>query len=183
MFASAPDHREQGIPDDSAELSSWDFLQDLDFVSEPDSVLAAVPKSTATALSSSLSAREKNRIAQQKFRKKKASAVQVLLAVLRLPVFIRLLCLQKERDQTIEAQLAETTSELHNLRLKQKELEARNSLLEKVAALSRQQSLQPDTPSNAKSENGGLNRRQVCCWVGVSRHTASRPITDACTNS
>ena len=45
----------------------------------------------------------------------------------------------QERSQSIEAQLAETTSQLHELRLRQRQLEARNSLLEKVAALNKQQ--------------------------------------------
>ena len=46
----------------------------------------------------------------------------------------------QERSQSIEAQLAETTSQLHELRLRQRQLEARNSLLEKVAVLNKQQS-------------------------------------------
>lgn len=47
---------------------------------------------------------------------------------------------QKAKSQTIEVQLAETTAQLNELKLKQKQLEARNALLEKVAALNRQPS-------------------------------------------
>jgi len=36
----------------------------------------------------------------------------------------------QERSSNIEAQLAETTSQLHNLRLRQSQLEAQNHLLE-----------------------------------------------------
>ena len=73
----------------------------------------------------------------------------------------------QEREQTIEAQLAETTSELHNLRLKQRELEARNSLLEKVAALNRQQSLHEDASGNGVGNIGSLSKSQVLHLLAV----------------
>jgi hypothetical protein len=56
--------------------------------------------------------------------------------------------LAQERSTTTEAQLAETTSQLHNLKLKQKELEARNALLEKLARLDKQHKLQQEPPTN-----------------------------------
>jgi len=55
--------------------------------------------------------------------------------------------LAQERSTTTEAQLAETTSQLHNLKLKQKELEARNALLEKLARLDKQHKLQQESPT------------------------------------
>lgn len=69
--------------------------------------------------------------------------------------------LTQERDQTIEAQLAETTSELRSLRLKQRELEARNNLLEKVAALSRQSSSQDDQGASKQAQTGNRSTAQV----------------------
>ena len=42
----------------------------------------------------------------------------------------------------IETQLAETTQQLQELKLRQKQLEARNHLLEKVAVLNKQQSVE-----------------------------------------
>ncbi|DBB14398.1 TPA: hypothetical protein ACH3X3_004698 [Trebouxia sp. C0006] len=68
---------------------------------------------------------EKNRLAQKRFRQRK-----------------------KERSTTTEAQLAETTSQLHNLKLRQKELEARNALLEKLARLDKQQKQQQEPSTN-----------------------------------
>lgn len=44
------------------------------------------------------------------------------------------------KSQTIEAQLADTTAQLNELKVKQKQLEARNALLEKVATMNRQSS-------------------------------------------
>lgn len=46
----------------------------------------------------------------------------------------------QERSHTIEAQLSETTKQLHELRIRQRQLEARNALLEKVAKLNKQPS-------------------------------------------
>ena len=51
----------------------------------------------------------------------------------------------------MEAQLCETTSQLHELKLRQKQLEARNNLLEKVAVLNTQLSIQlPDDQSDSQ---------------------------------
>ncbi len=51
----------------------------------------------------------------------------------------------QERSQTIEAQLANATTQLHELKLRQRELEARNVLLERTASNSRQGLSQPQT--------------------------------------
>ncbi|KAL3132930.1 hypothetical protein ABBQ38_006844 [Trebouxia sp. C0009 RCD-2024] len=56
---------------------------------------------------------------------------------------------QKERCHTIEAQLSETTKQLHELRVRQKQLEARNALLEKVAKLTKQPSGESPAESSA----------------------------------
>ena len=50
-------------------------------------------------------------------------------------------CVQ-ERSSTTEVQLAETASELQKLKIRQRELEARNALLEQLANLNKQQKLQ-----------------------------------------
>ena len=76
----------------------------------------------------------------------------------------------QERDQTIEAQLAETTSELRSLRLKQRELEARNNLLEKVAALSRQPSSQDDHGASKQAQAGNRSTAQVLHVQYQQRH-------------
>lgn len=67
----------------------------------------------------------------------------------------------QERTQTTEAQLAETTLQLHNLRLKQRELEARNNLLEKIATLNKQQTLPDSSRIPADKQDGMPNNRQV----------------------
>ena len=58
-----------------------------------------------------------------------------------------MVCVQ-ERAETVEAQLAEVTNEVQELRVRQKQLEARNHLLEKVAVLNKQ----TDQSSNPSSE-------------------------------
>ncbi len=50
-------------------------------------------------------------------------------------------CVQ-ERCSTTEVQLAETASELQKLKIRRRELEARNALLEQLANLNKQQKLQ-----------------------------------------
>ena len=47
-------------------------------------------------------------------------------------------CLQ-DRAQAIESQLAETTTELRQLKEKQQQLETRNALLEKMSHINKQQ--------------------------------------------
>ncbi len=51
----------------------------------------------------------------------------------------------QEHSQTTEAQLAEASTQLHELKLRQRELEARNIWLERTASSSRQGLLQPQT--------------------------------------
>ena len=80
----------------------------------------------------------------------------------------------QERDQTLEAQLAETTNQLHNLRLKQRELEARNSLLEKVAALNRQQSLHEDARGNGEGHTGSSSKSQVLHFLLPAQQVSGR---------
>ena len=54
----------------STELSNWDFLQD-ELFPEPDLFVPAVPQAAGTSLASSDNTREKNRIAQKRFRQRK----------------------------------------------------------------------------------------------------------------
>ncbi|KAL0023825.1 hypothetical protein WJX77_009006 [Trebouxia sp. C0004] len=63
---------------------------------------------------------------------------------------------QKERAQSIEAQLSETTKQLHDLRIRQKQLEARNALLEKVAKLNQQPSHETHEPLSPAGVSGEL---------------------------
>ncbi len=72
-----------------------------------------------------------------------------------------LLWLLQERTETVEAQLAETTAQLHELKLRQRQLEARNNLLEKVAALNKQQSMEDRLLSSDVAESSSLNMWQV----------------------
>ena len=107
---------------------------------------------------------EKNRLAQKRFRQRKKVRPQYHhyarvpcsyhVCPKSLAYLLWASCEQKakllaqERSSTTEAQLAETTSQLHNLKLKQKELEARNALLEKLAKLDKQHKVQQEAPTN-----------------------------------
>ena len=71
MFASGPTHGVEDLANPSAELSNWDFLQDLDFVPEPDTFVTSLPQETASDLSASTTIKEKNRQAQKRFRQRK----------------------------------------------------------------------------------------------------------------
>lgn len=62
----------------------------------------------------------------------------------------------QERAQNIEAQLSETTKQLHDLRVRQKQLEARNLLLEKVAKLNQQPSQEASEPAQPAGRSGEL---------------------------
>ena len=55
----------------SAQLSSWDFLQDLDLVPEPDHILPSLTQSAKPGLASLDNTKEKNRLAQKRFRQRK----------------------------------------------------------------------------------------------------------------
>ena len=69
----------------------------------------------------------------------------------------------QERSHNIEAQLSETTKQLHDLRMRQKQLEARNALLEKVAKLNQQPSC--ESPSETSpSPSGSLP------WTSIQVH-------------
>jgi regulator of replication initiation timing len=59
-------------------------------------------------------------------------------------------CISQERAQTIEAQLAETAKQLHDLKLRQGQLEARNHLLE-LAASNKRSGL-PAFPAQAETQ-------------------------------
>ncbi len=62
----------------------------------------------------------------------------------------------QERAQNIETQLSETTKQLHELRIRQRQLEARNALLEKVAKLNQQpahhEAHEPLSPAGVSGE-------------------------------
>ncbi|DBA92184.1 TPA: hypothetical protein ACH3X1_015897 [Trebouxia sp. C0004] len=111
LASSAFDDLDAEAASMSADLSSWDFLQDLDFGVDLAADGTAQAQAVETQLTSTERVREQNRKAQQRARQKK-----------------------KERSANIEAQLAETTSQLQHLRLRQRQLEARNNLLELAAA-------------------------------------------------
>ncbi|KAL0031337.1 hypothetical protein WJX79_004570 [Trebouxia sp. C0005] len=102
--------QQPGADNMSADLCNWDFLQDLDFAPDleiDDNAISQI----AAPHSSHERQKERNRKAQQRTRQRK-----------------------KERSQNIECQLAETTSQLQALKLRQRQLEARNQLLELAAA-------------------------------------------------
>lgn len=63
----------------SSELSGWDFLPDLDLFPEPDNIAYSVPQAVGSGLASSDNTKEKNRLAQKRFRqRKKVHAHRVL---------------------------------------------------------------------------------------------------------
>ncbi len=119
-------------------------------VSEADAP-ALSPKATQN-LTASERKQEKNRLAQKRFRQRKKvpfkprsqcskHAWDKETSFFQRPVPENSLALQ-ERSSTTEAQLAETTSQLQALKLRQKQLEVRNTLLEQLATLNKQHSLQ-----------------------------------------
>ena len=61
----------QDFADPSAELSNWDFLQDLEMVAAPDQFVPSMPQAAGTGLVSSDNTKEKNRLAQKRFRQRK----------------------------------------------------------------------------------------------------------------
>ena len=75
-----------------------------------------------------------------------------------------LLCVQ-ERSSTTEVQLAETASELQKLKIRQRELEARNALLEQLANLNKQQKLQQGLQPGLRDLGGneGCWQVPICC--------------------
>ncbi|DBA68457.1 TPA: hypothetical protein ACH3X2_013747 [Trebouxia sp. C0005] len=109
----------------SEDLLSWDFLQDLDFDVDQATDGKAQAQVLRSHFTSTERVREQKRKAQQRARQKK-----------------------KERSANIEAQLAETTSQLQHLRLRQRQLEARNRLLE-LAAANKQSELPAAAPQRS----------------------------------
>ncbi|DBA92180.1 TPA: hypothetical protein ACH3X1_015893 [Trebouxia sp. C0004] len=137
-------------------MSTWDFSQDLDFGVDfyfgDDPVPQVADKTTVYERR-----KELNRTAQQRTRQKK-----------------------KERSSNIEAQLAETTGQLHDLRLRQSQLEAQNRLLELVIPNNQaglpasvpQQSLQAEVGEVVLEilERAGLNRTQQGAALMLTVH-------------
>ncbi|KAL0031367.1 hypothetical protein WJX79_006758 [Trebouxia sp. C0005] len=125
MFAPGPvDGFFAGTDSSPGDSTNWDFLQGLEFDSGPDTLSLPVSRPHPT---SNERLKEKNRKAQQRARQKK-----------------------KERAQTVETQLAETARQLHDLKLRQGQLEARNQLLE-LAASNRRSGL-PASPAQHESQ-------------------------------
>lgn len=72
----------------STELTTWDFLQGLDFGPEPDAAIFPVPQdSSGVKASNSERLKEKNRKAQKRFRERKkvSRAITVSFSDLNLP--------------------------------------------------------------------------------------------------
>lgn len=70
----------------------------------------------------------------------------------------------QERAQNIETQLSETTKQLHELRIRQRQLEARNALLEKVAKLNQQPSHhEAHEPLSPAGVSGELQVNNLSC--------------------
>ena len=152
----------------SPELTSWDFLQDFGFGLDPEIGGSSQAQLSAKGtINSSERLREKNRKAQKRFRERKKARTLARKQDLKTASCLARCRFDnddvlKERAQTTEAQLAETTSQLHDLRLKQRELEARNTLLEKIAALNKQQPLLDSSQNSANTQSNNGSSRQVC---------------------
>ena len=71
---------------------------------------------------------------------KDACSYSLIFTTIRYCPLHNVLASAQERSQTVEIQLSETTKQLHELRVRQRQLEARNALLEKVAKLNKQPS-------------------------------------------
>lgn len=72
MFGSEEPTEVPQADSNSTELTTWDFLQDLDFGPEPDAAIFAVPQEAACVkASNSERLKEKNRKAQKRFRERK----------------------------------------------------------------------------------------------------------------
>lgn len=88
---------------------------------------------------------------------------------------------QKERAQNIETQLSETTKQLHELRIRQRQLEARNALLEKVAKLNQQPSHheahEPLSPAGVSGELwDSIQADADMALNGVTKQTERGPV-------
>lgn len=71
----------QDIANPPTELSSWDFLPDLDLFPEPDNIAFSVPQAAGPSLASSDNTKEKNRLAQKRFRQRKKVHAHLVLNV------------------------------------------------------------------------------------------------------
>ncbi|DBA97104.1 TPA: hypothetical protein ACH3X1_014875 [Trebouxia sp. C0004] len=142
-----------------ADYARGDLNPDLSPHSEPSGLEAARSRSNDLGMSEPsikrLSAAERklqsNRQAQKRFRQR-----------------------QKERSHTAEAKLLETTAQLEELQVRQRQLEVRNLLLEKVARLNKQTVLREahepvqlpwegDAMWQAKLSEGGKTRALTVC--------------------
>ena len=75
MFASEEPNQVPQADSNSTELTTWDFLQDLDFGPEPDAAIFSVPQESSCAkTSNSERLKEKNRKAQKRFRERKKAS-------------------------------------------------------------------------------------------------------------
>ncbi len=121
----------------SADLCNWDFLQDLEFAPDLEIDNTAISQVLAPPSSHELQ-KERNRKAQQRARQKKKvrKVCHCQLCKLGLERYIQrpTPSVSQERSQNIECQLAETASQLQALKLRQRQIEARNHLLELAAA-------------------------------------------------
>lgn len=72
MFASEVSTEIPQSDSNSTELTTWDFLQDLDFGPAPDAAIFSVPHgSSDVKTNNSERVKEKNRKAQKRFRERK----------------------------------------------------------------------------------------------------------------
>lgn len=116
-------------------------------------------------LSSSQRRMHKNKLAQKRFRdRQKASTICLLSSECAYCHQLscsecnpQTQCCSQVKSQTLEVKFAEVTAELQELRDRQKPLEARNALLEKLMQLNKQ-SLQPPAPLSSHSD-------QACVFI------------------
>ena len=77
MFVSALG---QDTANPSTELSGWDLLSDLGLFPAPDNIAYSVPQAVGSGLASSDNTKEKNRLAQKRFRQRKKVHVHQVLS-------------------------------------------------------------------------------------------------------
>ena len=165
----------------SPALTSWDCLPALDLGLEPDLGTRSMPQAALQA-DGNISERlkETNRKAQRRWREK--NKVQGLLEhrtrlTQAIPVANNIAIPLQEREQTTDAQLAEATSQLRQLKVRQRELIARNNVLEKVAALHKEPKDPGESCHFAGKLDDTLSGRQVCsltdqCYMYVMTCTS-----------
>lgn len=152
---STPNLNHEGVDHRSFGVQQTDGVAQLPTTRQSSGDIHSHPELSKT-LSSNERKQQNNRAAQKRFRaKQKVRSLPHLLShcatsnetcgTPRTQSKRRM----QAKSQTIEAQLAETTAQLNELKVKQKQLEARNMLLEKVAALNRQPSTGSTSPKVA----------------------------------